>query len=160
MANPFPQHIIIGSLCYVFRDDSVLLLRRARPPHVGLWSPPGCKLELGESPQDGCVREIREETGLTIYRPVLRVVQTVIDVAYPVHWLLFVFRADDAAGELRPTPEGELRWMTLADLAQIARPHADRQYWSHIVNPHPGIWQGKFVYDTPATLREETRYDA
>ena len=156
MSNPFPQQIIVGSLCYVFRDDAVLLLKRERPPHQGLWSPPGGKLELGESPQDGCVRELCEETGLSVNQPVLRAIQTVIDVAYPVHWLLFIFRADDAIGELQPTPEGELRWVPLADLEQYDRPHTDRQYWDHIVNQQPGIWQAKFVYDTPANLLENT----
>lgn len=159
MTNPFPEKVIVGSLCYVFCDDSVLLLKRARPPHQGLWSPPGGKLELQESPQECCVRELREETGLTVHLPVLRVVQTVIDVAYPVHWLLFVFRADDATGELQSTPEGELRWIPLGELDNYNRPHTDRQYWPHIINHQPGLWQGKFVYDTPDTLVAETRYD-
>ena len=69
MQNPFPEHIVVGSLCYVFRDDSVLLLKRANPPHVGLWSPPGGKMEHGESPQACCIREVYEETGLTIHNP-------------------------------------------------------------------------------------------
>jgi 8-oxo-dGTP diphosphatase len=138
----------------------VLLLRRARPPHQGLWSPPGGKLKLGESPQEGCVRELREETGLTVNQPVLRAVQTVIDLAYPVHWLLFIFRADDPEGQLQTTPEGELRWIPLSQLKQYDRPHTDKQYWDHIVNHKAGIWQAKFVYDTPEKMLDETRYES
>ncbi len=160
MHNPFPEHIIVGSLCYVLHDHQVLLLKRARPPHVGYWTPPGGKAEHGESPQECCIREMKEETGLTIADPVLRCIQTVVDVAYPVHWLLFIFRADHPQGTLHPkaTSEGELRWIALADLAHYERPHTDQQHWTHIINERPGVWQGKIVYDQPATRLSEVLY--
>lgn len=155
----FPaDRIITGALCYVMRAKAVLLLKRCRPPQVGMWSAPGGKLEHGESPHDGCIREMREETGLVIAQPMLRAVVTVVDVALPVHWLLFVFRADEAAGELVATEEGELRWIPLDELANYPRPYADEQHWAHILSDAPGIWQGKFVYDTPERLVSEQRY--
>ena len=160
MQNPFPEHIVVGSLCYVFRDDSVLLLKRANPPHIGLWSPPGGKMEHGESPQACCIREVYEETGLTIHNPTLRAIQTVIDIAYPVHWLLFIFRADTATGDISSnhSTEGELCWIPLNVLDNYPRPYADTVYWSHLLSDNPAIWQGKFVYDTPDKLLEEILY--
>jgi ADP-ribose pyrophosphatase YjhB (NUDIX family) len=44
----------------------VLLVRRGHEPAKGNWSLPGGALELGESLTDGVVREVREETGLTV----------------------------------------------------------------------------------------------
>ncbi len=47
-------------------DGRLLLIRRGHPPGEGLWSLPGGRVEAGESDQAAVVREIGEETGLTI----------------------------------------------------------------------------------------------
>ncbi|MEM6280717.1 MAG: NUDIX domain-containing protein [Chloroflexota bacterium] len=152
--------IVTGSLCYVFHEGKVLLLRRNNPPYVGLWSPPGGKLEFGESPLACCIREIHEETGLHITAPQLRVIQTAVDVAVPIHWQLFVYRAtlpDDAPATVLPDhAEGELRWFSPQVLDAANRPYADRVYWPAIVGDAGGVWQCTFVYDTPDTLVSET----
>ena len=46
------------------RGDRVLLSKRAQEPHAGSWDLPGGFLESGEHPEEGILREIREETGL------------------------------------------------------------------------------------------------
>ncbi len=155
----FPKdQVVVGSLGYVFDDDRVLLLKRSRPPQQDLWTAPGGKLETGESPEDCLARELHEETGLTITAPRLKAVVTVYDVAWPIHWLLFIFRVDQFSGGLRPCDEGELRWVALDALKDYTRPHADKQHWSHILQPGDSVWRGKFIYDTPHHLSEEIRY--
>jgi 8-oxo-dGTP diphosphatase len=163
-ASPFPtDRIVTGSLCYVLRDEpdggqSVLLLRRDRPPQQGKWSAPGGKMEQGESPDECVIREINEETGLAIADPDLRAVVTVYDRAWPIHWLLFIYRAYHFSGDLKDCEEGELRWIRLDDLAAYDRPYADVQHWPHVLGDDPGVWRGKFTYDTPDQLIDETRY--
>ncbi|GGS65155.1 hypothetical protein GCM10010156_25110 [Planobispora rosea] len=44
----------------------MLLVRRGHPPGEGLWSVPGGRVEPGESDAEAVVREVREETGLTV----------------------------------------------------------------------------------------------
>jgi len=154
----FPKHIINGSLCYIIHDEHVLLLKRNRAPHIGLWSPPGGKAEHGESPQETVIREITEETGLTIQQPTLRGIQTSVDIHYPVHWMLYIFVATQFSGTLIDSAEGELRWHAIHTIWQLDRPYTDTLYWEHIVNPQLGIWQGKVVYDTPERLVEEIIY--
>ncbi|GAA3105745.1 hypothetical protein GCM10017600_79680 [Streptosporangium carneum] len=44
----------------------MLLVRRGRPPGQGLWSVPGGRVEPGESDAEALVREVLEETGLTV----------------------------------------------------------------------------------------------
>ena len=51
----------------VFDDRGrLLLVKRANPPAKGLWSLPGGRQETGESPEEGVVREVAEETGLSV----------------------------------------------------------------------------------------------
>ncbi len=48
------------------RDDALLVIKRGRPPGLGLWSLPGGRVEGGESDREAVVREVLEETGLTV----------------------------------------------------------------------------------------------
>ena len=160
MTNPFPSdRTVTGSLCYLIHAGRVLLLKRNRPPHVGLWSPPGGKMEFGESPQENIRREMLEETGLTIAQPTLRAIISVLDVDWPVHWLLFVFRAElaPASGDMITTPEGELRWIALAELDSFPRPETDRRHWPAVLGDG-ALCQAKFVYDTPQHLVSHEMY--
>jgi ADP-ribose pyrophosphatase YjhB (NUDIX family) len=50
----------------IFRDDKVLLVRRARSPAKGFYSLPGGRVEFGESLHTALTREVDEETGLRI----------------------------------------------------------------------------------------------
>lgn len=154
----FPQHVVASALCYVFRDDQVLLIKRNNPPHQGLWSPPGGKLEIGETPEECIIREVYEETGLAIKDPRLKAIVTSIDVAYPVQWLLMIFRANDPNGVLTESGEGSLKWIGIQDIERYNRPYADCCYWEHIAIDKDGLWRGKFVYNTPDVLVEELIY--
>lgn len=154
----FPEHIINGSLCYIFDGEEVLLLKRNRAPHISLWSAPGGKVEQGESPQETVIREIFEETGLIIEEPVLRALQTSVDIHYPVHWMLYIFVATKFTGELITSAEGLLQWKSIDSVHELQRPYPDTVYWNHLINQTSGLWQGKFVYDTPERLLEEIIY--
>lgn len=50
----------------VVQDGKVLLARRGIDPYKGWWDLPGGFLELGEHPEAGIIRELQEETGLTV----------------------------------------------------------------------------------------------
>ena len=155
----FPEYIINGTLCYIIHDEQVLLLKRNFKPYAGLWSAPGGKSEHGESPQETVHREIYEETGLTIKKPVLKALQTSVDIHYPVHWMLYIFVAKDFSGQLTTTTEGILHWHNILDVSKLERPYPDTLYWDCIVNDKKqDLWQGKFVYDTPEILLEEIIY--
>lgn len=62
----YPEHPLVGVGGVVIAGDRVLLARRGREPMQGEWSIPGGLLEAGESLSEGVMRELREETGLTV----------------------------------------------------------------------------------------------
>ena len=65
-SREFPERPIVGVGGVVIDDGRALLIRRGSEPLRGEWSIPGGTLELGETLVEGCARELREETGLTV----------------------------------------------------------------------------------------------
>ena len=66
MAAVQPTHPQLAVSAAIFRDDKVLLVRRARSPGKGFYSLPGGRVEFGESLHTALRREVDEETGLAI----------------------------------------------------------------------------------------------
>src|SRR5437588_13086542 len=62
----YPTRPYLAVSAAIFRDDRVLIVRRARPPAHGLHTLPGGVVELGETLQEAVIREVLEETGLVI----------------------------------------------------------------------------------------------
>jgi ADP-ribose pyrophosphatase YjhB (NUDIX family) len=62
----YPEAPIVGVGAVVIEGARVLLVRRGNAPLKGEWSLPGGALELGETLQQGVVREVLEETGLVV----------------------------------------------------------------------------------------------
>ncbi|MGA7109549.1 MAG: NUDIX domain-containing protein [Terracidiphilus sp.] len=66
MLREFPKSPMVGVGAVVVDRGRVLLVKRGREPLKGHWSLPGGLLEVGESLQEGVVREVEEETGLRV----------------------------------------------------------------------------------------------
>lgn len=54
------------TLCFIKREEHILLLNRTKPPWQGMWNGIGGKIEPGESPEESIQREVYEEAGLKI----------------------------------------------------------------------------------------------
>jgi 8-oxo-dGTP diphosphatase len=61
-----PSHPQLAVSAAIFRDDKILLVRRARSPAKGFYSLPGGRVEFGEALHSALHREVREETALQI----------------------------------------------------------------------------------------------
>ena len=130
-----PSHPQLAVSAAIFRDDRVLLVRRARSPGKGLYSLPGGRVEFGETLHAALHREIDEETSLAIDIVELAGWREVVPGSGGGgHYVILSFAARWRAGEpvlndelddfrwLKPDSLGDLE-MTggLAELIQSAR---------------------------------------
>ncbi|GAB5559554.1 MAG: hypothetical protein SynsKO_12010 [Synoicihabitans sp.] len=118
-----------------------LLLRRAKSPNQGCWTPIGGKLEtsLGESPFECAVRESLEETGHVITTNDLHLFAMIAEKAYEgeSHWLLFLFRCRCPIADLPPAmAEGEFGFFSREDIDELALPETDRTALWPIYDQH------------------------
>ncbi|MEM8486549.1 MAG: NUDIX hydrolase [Bacteroidota bacterium] len=71
MRTKMAQITRVAAYGLVHNDDKILLCRLSDqiPKHAGKWSLPGGGIEFGEDPAKAMIREVHEETGLTV-RPI------------------------------------------------------------------------------------------
>ncbi len=108
-----------------------LLLLRAKPPNLGVWSPIGGKVETahGESPFECAVRETHEETGHVVTTSDLHLFAIIAEKAYEghAHWLMFLFRCKKPLTAQPPDiKEGRFGFFTRAQIDALPLPETDR----------------------------------
>ena len=120
--------MIDSSLCYLCRGDEVLMMHRTRKKNDmnhDKWIAVGGRFEEGETPEECAMREVLEETGLTMVSPRYRGVVTFLSDQYPAE-RMHLFTADTFTGKMTDCDEGELVWLPKADLDALPQWEGDR----------------------------------
>jgi 8-oxo-dGTP diphosphatase len=100
VAAPNPPHPQLAVSAAIFRDDKVLLVRRARSPSKGFYSLPGGRVEFGETLHTALHREVDEETALKIEIVDLAAWREVVPgTGGGGHYLIMSFAARWTSGE-------------------------------------------------------------
>ena len=103
----------LTTLCYIEKDDKYLMLHRIKKEHdinKDKWIGVGGHFEKDETPEECLLREVKEETGLTLNRFKLRGVITFLSNEFHTEYM-FLYTADDFSGELMECDEGTLEWV-------------------------------------------------
>ena len=101
------------TLVHLERDGCYLMLHRIRKEHDenhDKWVGIGGKFEAGESPEDCALREVREETGLTMHSWSYRGIVTFVSDEWGTEYM-HLFHSTDFSGVLKDCDEGVLEWV-------------------------------------------------
>lgn len=111
------ENVELTCLCMIYQDDKILLQNRVKKDWCG-YTLPGGHIEPGESFVDGVIREMKEETGLTIRHPKLCGVKQ-----FPIEggrYLVFLYKTDEFDGEVVSSEEGQMEWICRKDLESFS----------------------------------------
>ena len=116
------------TLCYIERGGAFLMLHRVKKQqdmNRDKWIGIGGKFEENESPEDCLLREVREETGLTLTGWRYCGIVTFVSDRYEGDYM-HLFHASEFTGTLRECDEGVLGWVSLAEFARLPQWEGDR----------------------------------
>lgn len=109
------------TLCYIERGSDYLMLHRTKKENdenEGKWIGVGGKFEDGESPEECMLREVCEETGLTLRSWRFRGIVTFVSDEWGTEYM-HLFTSSDFTGSLKPCDEGELAWVDKRTLLSL-----------------------------------------
>ena len=112
---------ILCNLCMVEDLENGKVVLQYRSPEKNNWSGyafPGGHIEEGESLVESVIREIKEETGLTISNPQLAAVKN-WQLEDGTRYIVFCYKATEFTGQLRSSEEGEVSWVEKDQLEKL-----------------------------------------
>ena len=119
------------TLCYIERDDSYLMMHRVKKEkdiNKDKWVGVGGHFEEGESPEDCLLREVSEETGLTLTNWKLRGIITFATDVQQTEYM-FLYTADSYTGEMIECNEGNLEWVKKSDVYDLPIWEGDKVFF-------------------------------
>lgn len=120
----------LTTLCYIEKEDAYLMLHRVSKKHdvnKDKWIGVGGHFEKDESPEECLLREVKEETGLTLTRYRLRGIVTFVCAGWESEYM-FLYTADGYEGEMIPCDEGNLEWVKKSQLRRL------------------NLWEGDYIF--------------
>ena len=110
------ENVELTVLCLIEDGDKILLQNRVKKDWQG-YALPGGHVEPGESFVDAVIREMKEETGLTVIEPGLVGVKQ-----FPIEngrYVVLLFKATKWTGDLHPSEEGQMEWIEYSLLSTV-----------------------------------------
>lgn len=146
----------ITTLCYIRQDRKYLMMHRVKKEHdinEGKWIGVGGHFLQNESPEDCLLREVREETGLTLTSWKLRGIITFLYADAAAEYM-FLYTADQFTGSLQDCDEGILQWIPESQIETLNLWEGDRIFLRLLREDNPQCFSLKLCYDESDKLRE------
>ena len=121
----------LTTLCYIEKDECYLMLHRIMKKidiNKDKWIGVGGHFEDGESPEECLLREVKEETGLTLTSYSFRGVVTFLSDRWEPEYMC-LYTADKYEGEMISCDEGTLEWVPKKQLSELNLWEGDRIFF-------------------------------
>ena len=141
--------MILSTICYIEKDNKYLMLHRTKKEkdiNKNKWIGVGGKIEEGESPEECILREVKEETGLTLRTYKLRGIVTYVSTTCETDYM-YLFSANDFEGDLIECNEGDLQWIEKDEIMDLTLWEGDKIFLNKLLQEDSSFFSIKFEYD-------------
>lgn len=124
------------TLCYIEKDNKYLMLHRVKKVNDlnhDKWVGIGGKLMENETPDECLLREVKEETGLTLTEYRLRGIVTFLSDKWEGEYM-YLFTATDYTGEMIECDEGNLEWVPVDKVCDLPIWEGDKLFFNELSN--------------------------
>ena len=138
----------LTTICYIEQDGNYLMLHRTKKENDqshDKWLGVGGKFEKDESPDECSLREVKEETGLTLTSYQLRGVMTFVSDIWETEYM-FIYTADRFEGELTECSEGDLQWIKKTEVMNLKLWEGDKIFLKKLIDGD-GFFTVKMEYE-------------
>ena len=136
------------TLCYIEQDNNYLMLHRVKKKNdmnQDKWLGVGGKLEEGESPEECLIREVKEETGLTLKKFAYRGFITFVSKQWGTEYM-HLFTATEYEGEIKECDEGTLEWVPKSRIEELNLWEGDKIFF-RLLEENVGFFSLKLCYE-------------
>ena len=109
------EKVIITNICMIYKDDKVLVQERTKKDWPGLTFPGG-HVKKKENFYEAVIREVKEETGLTLLKPILCGIEEFKTLNNEDRHIILYYKCNEFKGRLRSSKEGKVYWIKREDL--------------------------------------------
>lgn len=114
--------VTITNMCMIYNGEKLLVQDKVGADNWNGITFPGGHVEKGEPFTDAVIREVKEETGLTISNPMLCGVKDwVNDDGF--RYMVLLYKTDKFEGELSESEEGKVYWIDRKDMSKMKIAH-------------------------------------
>ena len=129
----------LSTLCYIEKDGQYLMLHRTvkkNDVNKDKWIGVGGHFEADESPEECLLREVKEETGLTLTSWRFRGLVTFLSDAWETEYMC-LYTADGFEGDMITCDEGTLEWVKKSELEKLNLWEGDKIFFKLLKEEHP-----------------------
>ena len=150
----------ITTLCYIEQDGKYLMLHRTKKKHdinENKWIGVGGHAEGTEGPEECLLREVKEETGLTLTSYRFRALITFVsDKQEPE--MMCLFTADAFTGKLITCDEGELVWVDKREVPKLPTWEGDAIFLERLLADEERFFTLRRVYEGDKLVEKSVNF--
>lgn len=150
----------LTTLCYIEKDGKYLMLHRTKKEkdiNKNKWIGVGGHAEGTEGPEDCLLREVKEETGLTLTKYRFRGLITFVCDQIPPE-MMCLFTASEFEGTICPCNEGELEWVDKETVLSLPTWEGDAIFLKLLVEGEERFFTLRLVYEGEKLVEHQLRF--